>query len=83
MMLALLVAPPSPASRPDTDARTDTCPVSTDPGLGVKRRPAAPSAAVMKALSAIGVTPSFLNSVPPVRPTILKCVTWRHPTHCG
>ena len=75
MMSAVTVAPPRPATRADVDAWIVTCPAAAEFVAGVKRRPAAPSAIVMNAPLAIGVTPSCWNSVPPVMFVTRTCVT--------
>ena len=66
-MSAVTVAPPRPATSADVDAWIVTCPVATESG---RRREAQAGRAlrrsVMNAPLAIGVTPSFWNSVPPV-----------------
>ena len=74
-MSAVTAAPPRPAARADVEAWIVMCPVAVESVAGVKRRPAAPSAIVMNAPLAIGVTPSCWNSVPPVMLVTWTCVT--------
>ena len=64
-------------SRPPASPVVDACALNENafvrlnsPEVGVKRSPAAPCATVIKLPSAIGVVPSWRNSVPPVIPVI-------------
>ncbi len=75
VMVAAASPPPSPPASPASEACTLKLPAAVESGDGVNRSPAEPSANVMKAPSAIGVTPSFWNSVPLAMPVIRKWVT--------
>ena len=75
VIVAVTALPPSPASALLVEACTSKLPVPEKLAAGVNFRPALPWAKVMKSPLAIGVVPSFWNSVPLVMLVILKCVT--------
>ena len=75
--LTVIVAVHRPPPRPASVLRQRRLHVEADPSpeklaSGVNFRPALPCATVMKSPLAIGVVPSFWNSVPFVMPVILK-----------
>src|SRR5882762_4655502 len=75
----VIVAVAAPGLSTVPTASVEPCtwklPATIEFAVGVNFNPAPPSAAVMKLLLVIIVTPSFLKSVPPVMLVILKCVT--------
>src|SRR5262249_59096712 len=74
VMLAV-AAGPRPPPAPSVAACTSNVAVRAKPFAGVNFRPRPPAATGMKSPLAIGVVPSFWNSVPLATFVILKCVT--------